>query len=140
MSLNVDLLESSFARVAPNAELFVDDFYANLFHTHPEVVPMFATTDLKEQKKKLIGSLVLVIQNLKKGDVLAPALRGLGAKHVRYGVTAEHYPMVGGALLATLGAHLGAEWTPEVRQAWTDAYGAITALMLEGAEAAPLAA
>jgi hypothetical protein len=38
---------------------------------------------MKEQKKKLLGALALVIQNLRKPDVLAVALKGLGQRHER---------------------------------------------------------
>jgi len=40
---------------------------------------------------------------------------------------------VGASLLKTFADYLGDHWTPEVKQAWIDAYDAITALMLEGA-------
>jgi hemoglobin-like flavoprotein len=34
---------------------------------------------------------------------------------------------------------LNDDWTPEVKQAWIDAYDAITTLMLEGANYSPKA-
>ncbi|MDB9511337.1 pentapeptide repeat-containing protein, partial [Kamptonema animale CS-326] len=40
---------------------------------------------------------------------------------------------VGDALLMAFEQSLQEDWTPEVKQAWTDAYRAITALMLKGA-------
>ena len=85
------------------------------------------------QQDKLMKSLVLVIENLRQSDVLTNALRGLGSRHVQYGVMPEHYPLVGGALLKTFESYLETDWTPRVKQAWTDAYGVITSLMLEGA-------
>jgi len=46
----------------------------------------------------------------------------------------EHYPIVGAALkLKPLKSYLGTDWTPKVKQAWTDAYGVIIGLMLERA-------
>jgi nitric oxide dioxygenase len=52
---------------------------------------------------------------------------------VKYGTLPEHYPMVGRTLLKTFESFLKKDWTPEVKQAWVDAYEAITSLMLEGA-------
>lgn len=46
----------------------------------------------------------------------------------------EHYPIVGVALLKTFESYLGTDWTPKVKQAWTNAYGVIVNLMLEGAK------
>lgn len=41
---------------------------------------------------------------------------------------------IGEALLKTFESYLGSDWTPEVKQAWVDAYGAIAKFMLSGAE------
>ena len=132
--LKVALLESSFEKVKPYASEFADSFYNNLFTANPEAKPLFANTDMAEQKKKLLSSLVLVVENLRKPEVLADALKGLGARHVKYGALPEHYPLVGGALLTTFEQYLKADWTAEVKQAWVDAYGAITEIMLDGAD------
>ncbi|MEL7086794.1 MAG: globin family protein [Cyanobacteria bacterium P01_A01_bin.3] len=134
MSLNVELLESSFEKIKPYGTSFTESFYSNLFESAPEAKPLFANTDIKEQQKKLLASLVLVVENLRKGDVLGSTLRGLGARHVQYGALPAHYPIVGGALLQTFEQYLGDDWTPDVKQAWVDAYGAVTELMLDGAD------
>ena len=134
MALQVELLEQSFGAIKPQANEFVSSFYDNLFTANPEAKPLFNTTDMEAQKKKLLSSLVLVVENLRKPDVLEGALKGLGAKHVKYGALPEHYPLVGGALLTTFEQYLGNQWTPEVKQAWVDAYGAISSIMLDGAD------
>lgn len=135
MSLNVAVLEQSFARVRPKADQFAADFYERLFTAYPGVRPLFAGTDMQAQQRKLMDSLVLVVENLENGDVLASSLRRLGAKHAGWNVLPEHYNAVGAMLLATFEQHLGPQWTPEVRQAWVDAYGAITSLMIPAAPA-----
>ena len=134
MSLKVEVLEQSFESIKPSADEFVASFYDNLFTANPEAKPLFDTTDMKAQKKKLLNSLVLVVENLREPEVLDSSLRGLGARHVKYGALPEHYPLVGGALLTTFEQYLGKEWTPEVKQAWVDAYGAISEIMLDGAD------
>ena len=132
--LNVELLEQSFDEIKPQANEFVASFYDNLFTAHPEAKPLFDTTDMQVQKKKLLNSLVLVVENLRQPDVLNGALRGLGARHVKYGALPEHYPLVGGALLTTFEQYLQDKWTPQVQQAWVTAYGAISEIMLDGAD------
>ena len=134
MSLQVELLEQSFDEIKPHANEFVGSFYENLFTANPEAQPLFDTTDMEAQKKKLLSSLVLVVENLRKPDVLDGALRGLGARHVKYGALPEHYPLVGSALLTTFEQYLKEDWTPQVKQAWIDAYVAISDIMLDGAE------
>lgn len=137
MSLNVELLNRSFAQVKNQGSEFTTKFYSNLFTDYPEVKPLFANTQMEEQKKKLFDSLVLVVDNLQEPGVLSTTLKGLGTKHVRYGVLPLHYPMVGGSLLKTFDAFLGSDWTPEVKQAWVEAYTAVAHLMLEGADCSP---
>jgi hemoglobin-like flavoprotein len=134
MSLNVELLEQSFEQIKPRAEEFVASFYENLFAAHPEAKPLFAKTNMVEQQKHLLAALILVVQNLRKPEVLEEALKTLGAKHIRYGTLPEHYPLVGQALLKTFEQYLQQDWTPEVKQAWTDAFGAIAALMLKATD------
>jgi nitric oxide dioxygenase len=137
MALDVQVLEQSFNRVKPQAEAFAASFYDTLFTNYPAARPLFAETDMAAQQEKLIGSLVLVIDNLRQPEALSGALKGLGARHVQYGALPEHYPMVGQTLLQTLATYLGPEWTTETQQAWAGAYGVITELMLEGADYPP---
>jgi len=133
MTLQIELLESSFQAIAPQGEAFVTAFYERLFTSFPQTRAFFASTDMKEQRKKLLGALALVIQNLRKPEVLTSALQGLGQRHVSYGVRPEHYPIVGAVLLDTFSDVLGERWTPAYHNAWAEAYGAVCALMLEGA-------
>ena len=137
MTLNIELLESSFAQVNHNGTDFTDRFYTILLADYPEVQPLFASTHMEKQGKQLFQSLVFTVNNLRNPDTLGDALKGLGTRHVKYGVLPQHYPMVGSSLLKMFEVSLGENWTPQVRQAWTDAYGAVTQLMLAGADYSP---
>lgn len=134
MALNTDLLRNSFNLLKQQKTDFSDLFYKNLFADYPQVKHLFTHTDMNEQPKKLFASLVLVVENLSKPDILTNALHGLGTRHVKYGVFPEHYPMVGGTLLKSMATTLQEDWTPETSAAWTEAYEAITKIMLEGTE------
>ncbi|MEG4444999.1 pentapeptide repeat-containing protein [Microcoleus sp. AT9_B5] len=133
MSLNVELLEQSFNKIKPRADEFAASFYEKLFTNHPELKPLFAKTDMQKQQKKLISALVLVVENLRSPEALGPVLNALGGRHIGYGVIPKYYGPVGDALLSAFEQSLQQDWTPEVKLAWTDAYRAITALMLKGA-------
>jgi hemoglobin-like flavoprotein len=133
MSLNVELLEQSFDKIKPSADKFAASFYEKLFTAHPELKPLFAKTDMEKQQKKLISALVLVVENLRSPEALGPVLNALGGRHIGYGVIPKYYGPVGDALLSAFEEYLQEDWTIEVKQAWIDAYGAITALMLKGA-------
>src|SRR6516164_3693589 len=134
MTLQIELLGTSFQATTPCGEEFVTAFYERLFTRFPETRAFFASTDMKEQRKQLLGALALVIQNLRKPEVLTSALKGLGQRHVAYGVLPEHYPIVGAVLLETFAVFLGERWTPALRDAWAEAYQAVCSLMLAGTE------
>ncbi|MBW4597792.1 MAG: pentapeptide repeat-containing protein [Brasilonema angustatum HA4187-MV1] len=133
MTLNIEVLEQSFEKVKLHADEFAASFYENLFKANPELKPLFTKTDIKSQEKKLLNSLVLIVENIRKPEALEPVLKALGARHIGYGVIPKYYKPVREALLVTFEQYLQQHWTPEVKKAWLDAFTAITALMLKGA-------
>jgi len=128
MSLNVELLESSFKMVAPKADDLANAFYDRLFREHPEVRPMFPES-MDEQKKHLVAALAMVVNNLRNPETLTQALNELGLRHIGYGVQREQYPVVGQTLLAALSEVAGSAWTPELEEAWSEAYEAIQSII-----------
>lgn len=133
MTLQVELLEKSFAVVAPKGNELVEVFYRNLFADFPQVRPLFAHVQMAEQKKKLLASLQLVVNNLRRPSVLGPALSEMGSRHVDYGTREEHYPAVGQTLLKSLAQVAGNSWNEELNQAWAEAYDAVSQMMIAGA-------
>jgi nitric oxide dioxygenase len=71
---------------------------------------------------------------------ILPAASALAKRHVGYGAKAEHYPVVGAALLWTLEKGLGDGWTPDVAEAWKTAYGTLSGFMINEAYGTPRAA
>ncbi len=127
--LQVELLELSFGELAPRGAEFVASLYQRLFSMYPETELLFADMDMKEQENKLLNALVLVVDNLRKPDVLGPALKKLGQRHKELNIRQDHYPMFGAALLGTFEEFFGSKWTPELKLAWIEAYGAVVADM-----------
>ncbi len=133
MALKVELLEQSFTAVAPKGDKLVDAFYRNLFADFPQVKPLFEQVEMTDQKKKLLASLKLVVDNLRRPEALVPALESLGSRHVDYGAQEAHYPAVGQTLLKSLSEIAGPIWTAELDNAWAEAYGEIAKIMIAGA-------
>ena len=125
----VKLVQDSFAKVAPISEQAAVIFYDRLFEVAPAIKPMFPA-DLTEQRKKLMGTLAVVVNGLGNLGSVLPAASALAKRHVGYGAKAEHYPVVGSALLWTLEKGLGEAWTPDVAAAWTEAYGTLSGYMI----------
>jgi nitric oxide dioxygenase len=128
----IKLVQDSFAKVAPISEQAAVLFYGRLFEVAPSVRAMFPD-DMKEQRKKLMATLAVVVGGLSNLEAVLPAASALAKRHVNYGAKPEHYPVVGGALLWTLEKGLGDAWTPEVAEAWTAAYGTLSGYMIQEA-------
>src|SRR6202795_1050970 len=135
----VKLVQESFAKVAPISETAAVLFYDRLFEIAPQVKAMFPA-DMTEQRRKLMATLAAVVNGLGDLPSILPAASALAKRHVSYGAKAEHYPVVGTALLWTLEKGLGDGWTPEVAEAWTAAYGTLSGFMISEAYGRPQAA
>ena len=131
----IALVQASFAEVVPIADTAAALFYDRLFELDPSLRAMFRG-DMKEQGKKLMDMLAVVVVNLPRLTGILTSVRALGARHVAYGVRDEHYDTVGDALLWTLGQGLGEAFTDEVREAWATAYTILATTMKDAASEA----
>lgn len=132
-------IRSGFSAVAADADRFTADFYARLFELAPTLRPLFPD-DLSSQRDKLKHMLVMLVTALDRPETLRPALATLGDRHRSYGVVKADFIVVGQALIDTLGAHLGEQFGPAERSAWTALYSRITAVMTTGTAHAAAAA
>lgn len=96
-------------------------FYDRLFTLDPSLRALFKP-DMTEQRKLLIAMLGTAVAGLDRLDTIVPAVRALGQRHKGYGVTDANYDTVGQALLWTLEQGLGKDFTPDVRDAWTETF------------------
>ena len=128
----ITMIQESFAKVAPIADTAAEIFYARLFEIAPEVKPMFKG-DIKEQGKKLMTTLGVVVNGLRDLDKIVPVAQQLATKHIDYGVKSEHYQPVGEALIFTLEKGLGDDFTPELKEAWLGAYTTLSGVMIDAA-------
>jgi hemoglobin-like flavoprotein len=131
--MNAALLKESFDMIAPHKDAFAHSFYQRLFTDYPQTQTLFAQTDMRRQEGSLAATLATVIAGVQRGDNLVPTLQQLGQKHKRHGAEAEHYPLVGAVLLETFHHYLGSRFTPEMQEAWEEAYEIISTQMMEGA-------
>jgi hemoglobin-like flavoprotein len=129
----VALVERSFRIVAPLSGMAAAIFYQRLFTLDPKLRDLFRHADFGEQGRKLMAALGFVVGNLRRPDALLPVVADLGRRHAGYGVRPPHYATVGVALLATLEEALGPAFTPDVREAWAEAYILLTRVMQEAA-------
>lgn len=134
-----NLVQQSFALVAPIADQAGPMFYDRLFQLDPSLRLLFRG-DMQEQSRKLMQMLAVAVRGLDDLDSIVPAVQALGRRHAAYGVRPQHFETVAGALLWTLETGLGPHFTPEVRAAWVAVYTLLSTTMQQAMEAEPIAA
>lgn len=130
--MDTQRLGENFAGVAAHGEQVALFFYAHLFLAHPEVRDMFPVS-MAVQRDRFLSALGRIVADAGDAGVLAPFLEDLGRDHRKFGTVAAHYPAVGESLIATLKHFTGAAWTPELEQAWLEAYTLISEVMTQAA-------
>ncbi|HET8547444.1 MAG TPA: globin family protein [Bryobacteraceae bacterium] len=128
----IALVQESFAAVAPDPEGAATLFYGKLFTADPSLRSLFRG-DMKEQGRKLMGTIALVVAGLTRLDTIIAAVEQLGRRHADYGVRDAHYHVVGETLIDTLAEALGPRFTSEVREAWAAAYAVLATTMMAAA-------
>ena len=129
----IDLVQGSFEKVKPIADTAAKIFYTKLFELDPALKPLFPNSEegMSAQGNKLMSMLASAVAGLNNLDMLVPVLENLGKRHVEYKVEPSHYDTVGAALLGTLEAGLGDDFTPDVKEAWTTVYGTMSSVMIK---------
>jgi hemoglobin-like flavoprotein len=130
--MQIQLVQKTWKLVTPISEQAAELFYGRLFQLDPSLRTLFKS-DMKEQGKKLMQMISVAVNGLPKLDTIVPAVEDLGRRHLDYDVTEEMYDTVGEALLWTLEQGLGEAFTPEVKQAWAETYGALADVMKSAA-------
>ncbi|WP_221392988.1 globin domain-containing protein [Dyadobacter sp. NIV53] len=104
-------------------------FYDELFKLAPGLIPMFKS-DKEDQQTKFTDMITFMVLNLQNTRDIQKQINEMGKRHVGYGVTAEHYELVGTALINTLNTSLGDMWNNETRLAWTNLYDLWSSAMI----------
>lgn len=131
----IGLVQDTFKHIVPIKDLAAELFYKRLFELDPKLEPLFAG-DMGEQRRKFMSTLETLVGGLGNFGRIEPSLRSLGRRHAGYGVEPAHYATLATALLWTLEQALGEVFTDEVKEAWTAAYLALSAPMIDAARSA----
>jgi hemoglobin-like flavoprotein len=128
-----NLIRESFEHVRPCQQQAGELFYRELFRLAPGLIPMFAEASLEVQSHKLMQLLAYVVDHLDCWPIIGTEVAALGERHTGYGVRSDHYAPVGAALIATLKAAIGDEFSSDAEEAWTELYTDLSLAMEKGA-------
>lgn len=122
-------IQGSFRQIASNNQ-FAEQFYHHLFVLDPASRDLFSS-DMTEQCDKFMQTISVIVGSLNDINILTPSIKNLGRRHARYQVTPEQWKTVKIALLKAIEETLGADYRPDVAQAWGDAYDLIADIAIK---------
>ena len=132
----IALVEESFAEAAPRGAALAARFYRRLIHNFPAAKEVFADFDEHVVQKRLLGALVLLVENLRTPENLQPALDEWGMFQRERQIESGLYWAVGSTLLRTLAEFTGDLWGSELEEAWSAVYTDVSRRMIASSEAA----
>jgi len=132
---DAEIVRNTFLNLAGNADDVAAKFYNRLFETDPNLRSLFGD-DVMDQGRKLMDALATVVDSADNIANMRGTMHELGARHVKYGVTADMYDTVGACLLGTNEEEIGPDFTPDVAAAWATFFNIVADTMLDGAEGA----
>jgi hemoglobin-like flavoprotein len=116
-----ELVRTSFELILPHQEKVADNLYQELFRLEPKSIALFRG-NMDEQRGKLLRMLRLAVENIGDPEELQPMLYNLGMIHQSFGIEPHHFISFGQSLIFALKNVLQEKFTPEVEDAWKDAY------------------
>lgn len=126
------LIQDSFNKANLLNEQASKTFYDKLFEYAPSLRHIF-TSDIKIQGQKFMAMVKVIVDGLEEMDNLTAKLNALAENHIKYGVSVDDYTPMGNALIFTLKANLGDDFTAEVKKAWQQLYTGIADIMRQSA-------
>ncbi len=130
------LVLESWQSLAADHDRIASTFYERLFEIDRHARELFARTNMVDQRAKVIVMLTDIVCDLDHLDALIPVVVALGRRHREYGVHDADYDRVREALLGAIGSALGDKLTPEVRDAWEEAYTLTASVMKRAGQSA----
>ena len=107
-------------------------FYKNMLAEHPELTRVFNMGNQASgaQQQSLASAVFAYAANIGTPEALGPVVKRIVHKHVSIGIRAEHSPIVGHHLLASIKQTLGDAATQPLLDAWAEAYGSLANLLI----------
>ncbi|GFN32818.1 NO-inducible flavohemoprotein [Paenibacillus xylaniclasticus] len=126
-------IKSTVPVLAEHGRAITEHFYKRLFNNHPELLNLFNHAHQRQgrQPQALANAVYAAAAHIDNLPAILPAVRVIAHKHRSLGIKADQYPIVGENLLAAIREVLGEAATPEILDAWAEAYGVIADVFIK---------
>jgi hemoglobin-like flavoprotein len=123
----IDIVKATAPVVRERGQEITQRMYQILFEERPEYRRFFENSWMKHpqggsQPAKLAASVYAYATHIDRLEELEKAVEKIAHRHTETRVIAEQYPVIGECLLAAMQDVLQDAATPEVMEAWTEAY------------------
>ena len=120
----IELVKATVPVLREHGVALTSHFYKRMLSHNPELMQVFNMGHQRAgfQQQALAGAVLAYAENIENLPALLGAVAHIANKHVSVGIRAEHYPIVGKHLIASIKEVLGDAATPELIDAWTAAY------------------
>ncbi|MBM7707462.1 nitric oxide dioxygenase [Chryseomicrobium aureum] len=121
------IIKATAPVLAQHGTTITTEFYRSLFEAHPELLNVFnhANQAKGRQQTALANTVYAAAVHIDNLETILPSVVQIAHKHVSLGIVPEQYPIVGEYLLKAIKTVLGDAATPEIINAWAEAYGVI---------------
>ena len=123
------IIKSTAPVLKEHGEAITTAMYKILFTKHPEAEELFKDA-AADQYKKLASMVYAYAANIDNLGALQKGIDKVANIHVTAKILPEHYPWVGEALLGAIKEVLGDAATPEIMDAWEEAYGFLSTVFI----------
>lgn len=129
----ISLVKATIPVLREHGVALTAHFYARMLKGNPELRQVFNQGHQRagRQQEALAAAVLAYAEHIENPAALLPAVEHIAGKHVSVGIRAEHYPIVGRHLLASIQEVLGDAATPELIEAWGAAYGQLAGILIE---------
>lgn len=128
-----DLIKDTIPILREHGITLTDHFYKRMFQHNPELKQIFnkAHNEAGKQQHALAMAVLGYAENIDNPGILAPVLNRIAHKHTSLGIRAEHYPIVGKHLLASIKEVLGDAASDQLITAWGAAYQQLADVLIQ---------
>lgn len=127
----IQLVEKSFRAITGRGEAFITRFYEKFFASYPKSEELFSQTDWPNQTRKMLLTIMMVVDNLRDAAHVKKMLYEANLVHQKFSLQAHDFDALTDAMVNTLAEFSGDTWSSELETAWRAAFGKINAIMLE---------
>ena len=114
----IRLVEITFRALGGRGDEFVAFVYKKFFEQEPEAEAMFDETDFNQQHKKLLLTLIMIVDNLRDMPHVEEMLKATIKTHQAHAIKQHHYDALIDAIIDTFGEMLKSAWSEEAESAW----------------------